>query len=404
MTDGGRMDDTSLTGRRAESRAWHIITCEFPPEVGGVGDFSMTIADALAPMATTHVWCPAAGGPSAPGRAVVHKDLSGFSPRDLARLGRALNATPGPRRLFVQWVPHGYGYRSLNMPFALWLLTRAWLRRDELQVMVHEPFVDLSPRPRQLAAGLIHRLMLLIVCLGASRVWTSTPSWIPVIRPYLLGRIRAMWLPVPAPSQRGEPSEAQPPAQPRARGPVVGHFGTHSPLVTNLLEPALDMVLAQTSATVWLIGQNSESFRARYIGSRARFSDRVHATGALTPDALSQALERCDVLLQPYPDGVSARRTSTLALLSAGKPVVTNGGRLTEPFWRCDPGVEIVDAPDPAVLADAVVRLLSGDRLRARVALAGRQLYARRFDVSHAVAALSDQPRAGAAVARSARV
>jgi glycosyltransferase involved in cell wall biosynthesis len=181
----------------------------------------------------------------------------------------------------------------------------------------------------------------------------------------------------------------------------VGHFGTHSPLVTNLLEPALDIVLAQTSATVWLIGQDSDSFRARYIGQRARFSDRVHATGALTPDALSETLARCDVLVQPYPDGVSARRTSTLALLRAGKPVVTNGGLLTEPFWRHDPGVEIVDAPDSAALADAVVHLLSSDLLRARVAQAGRHLYARRFDVSHALTALNDEPRVGAAAVRS---
>jgi 2-polyprenyl-3-methyl-5-hydroxy-6-metoxy-1,4-benzoquinol methylase len=176
---------------------------------------------------------------------------------------------------------------------------------------------------------------------------------------------------------------------------VVGHFSTHSPLVTNLLEPALDAVLAQTSATVWLIGQDGDRFRARYIGPRAWFSDRVHATGALTSDALSEALARCDVLLQPYPDGVSARRTSTLAALRAGKPVVTNGGRLTEPFWRHDPGVELVDAPDPAALGATLVRLLGDDVRLACVAQAGRQLYARRFDVSHALASLNHQPDRG---------
>ena len=30
-----------------------------------------------------------------------------------------------PRRLFVQWVPHGFGYKSLNMPFCLWVWRRA---------------------------------------------------------------------------------------------------------------------------------------------------------------------------------------------------------------------------------------------------------------------------------------
>src|SRR5712691_11569732 len=98
---------------------WHIITCEYPPQAGGVSDYSYLVASALAAAGDqVHEWCAAASGnpPSAP-VLVVHRDLGGFSPGDFHGVGKKLDEFPPPRRLLVQWVPHGYGYRSLNFYF-----------------------------------------------------------------------------------------------------------------------------------------------------------------------------------------------------------------------------------------------------------------------------------------------
>jgi len=55
--------------------------------------------------------------------------------------------------------------------------------------------------------------------------------------------------------------------------------------------------------------------------------------GGLTPEDLSSHVAACDVLIQPYLDGVSTRRTSFMAGLAHGRAIVTNHGRATEPLW-----------------------------------------------------------------------
>ena len=44
---------------------WHIVTSEYPPDVGGVSDYTRQVAEGLARMGDeVHVWCPrAAEGP-----------------------------------------------------------------------------------------------------------------------------------------------------------------------------------------------------------------------------------------------------------------------------------------------------------------------------------------------------
>src|SRR2546426_705918 len=106
---------------------WHLITSEYPPQSGGVSDYTHLLATGLAAEGeTVHVWCPSSSGePLQPGSVAVHRELGNISPSDLCRVGLKLNQFPAPRRLLVQWVPHGYGYRSMNLPVCLWLWQRA---------------------------------------------------------------------------------------------------------------------------------------------------------------------------------------------------------------------------------------------------------------------------------------
>ena len=59
----------------------------------------------------------------------------------------------------------------------------------------------------------------------------------------------------------------------------------------------------------------------------------MHAAGYLSPAELSAHIAACDLFVQPYPDGITSRRTSAMACLSRARPVVTTTGHLTEPLW-----------------------------------------------------------------------
>ena len=100
------------------------------------------------------------------------------------------------------------------------------------------------------------------------------------------------------------------------------------------------------SAHFLLIGSGSEAFRSALVARDRSLADRVSATGTLNAAELSAHIEACDVLLQPYPDGVTSRRTTTMAGLFARVPVVTTQGKLTERFWQEETPVKLAAVGD----------------------------------------------------------
>ena len=321
---------------------------------------------------------------------VVHRDLGAFSPLDCLRAGRLLNALPH-RRLLVQWVPHGYGYKSLNVPFAIWLAWRAWVRGDELHLMVHEPYMRAFWPPAHLAASLVERLMLAIVGTASTRVWLSIATWHDYVAPFVGRRTPVEWLPVPAPVTpvSAAASHEAPPGGAERRPHVVGHFSTFSPVVTALLEPALALALAGSEADVLLIGRDSEAFRDRFVRRYRAFDARVRATGTLDSASLTSRILECDLMLQPYPDGITGRNTSMLVALAFGRPVVSNTGLLTESLWEPSGAALLASGPDPSRLATAVLEALGNASLRAHTGRLGAALYAERFAIHNAVALLN---------------
>ena len=219
------------------------------------------------------MWGPS-GSVSEPGSAIlVHPELGAFRPADLRRADSLLDAYPSPRRLVVQWVPHGYGRRAMNVSFCLWLWRRS-IAGDSIELVVHEPFVTFSGGIRQWAVAAVQRAMTLIIMSAARRVWVTTRAWTPLLEPYLAGRgIAIQWLPVPS---NLPPADAVTVDEVRRRyasgkDGLVGHFGTHGPLVTSLLDDAIVLAAeAHPSARFLLIGSGSEAFRSALVTTRPR--------------------------------------------------------------------------------------------------------------------------------------
>lgn len=270
---------TPSAGRRIP---WHIITCEYPPQLGGVSDYTCQLAHGLASSGDeVHIWCPGAAG-SAPqiDGVEVHPILGNFSASDLRAAGRQLDRFPHPRHVLVQWVPHGYGYKSLNLPFCLWLWGRSARRRDQVDLMVHEPSLPFRKGHwRQNAAALVHRLMTVVVLRAAQRVYISTPAWEPRLRPYDWGCNHAFeWLPVPSNIQKVNNAEATAAirGQYAAGGPLLGHFGTFGQPTASMLRVIIPLLMQRVSgASLLLMGMGSSAFREELIRACPDLATRV---------------------------------------------------------------------------------------------------------------------------------
>jgi glycosyltransferase involved in cell wall biosynthesis len=372
---------------------WHIVTSEYPPDVGGVSDYTRQIAEGLARMGDeVHVWCPRAATEPVISRLHVHPALGRIRPEDLRRLAELLNAFPAPRRLLVQWVPHGFGYHSMNLWFCLWLAKRA-SAGDEIELMVHEPYLEFGRGPvRHVAMACVHRLMTVALLRSARKVWISIPAWEGRLRPYALGRrIPMQWLPIPGcvGEEAGRSAAAIRLRYAVDGQQVLGHFGSFSPAVTSLLDrrlpPLMDSAIAPS---LLLLGAGGERYRDALLTRHRAWFSRVHAAGYLSQTDLAAHIAACDLFIQPYPDGITSRRTSVMACLSQGRPVVTTIGHLTEPMWAETGAVASADIGDPDGFVAAARDLLDREDTRLALGRLGRRVYLERFSVTKVVTTL----------------
>jgi len=367
---------------------WHLITGEYPPQPGGVADYSQSVAWGLAAAGDeVIVWAPQCDGTVLNDGYVAVRRLPGhFGPKALAALDRGLRRRPG--RVLLQYAPHAFGWKAMNVPLCAWL----WARRRALDVMFHEvayPFEAGQPwKHRMLAAT--NRGMAYLLLRSAERVFVSIPGWIPILRSLDPRDPGPVWVPIPSnlPTEYPAPAIAAVRQRWLRNGTrwLVGHFSTYAPTITRLLEPALvTMLAAAPDVHVLLLGFGGQRFADRVVRRYPKLAGRATATGTLDATSAGAHIAACDVVLQPYHDGISTRRTSAMAGVSLGRPIVTTEGHLSESLWRITDAVEIAAADE---LATAVLGLLADPRRREALGKRAEELYRSHFAVEHTIRAL----------------
>jgi glycosyltransferase involved in cell wall biosynthesis len=370
---------------------WHIITGEYPPQPGGVSDYTWLVANGLAAAGNrVHVWAPQCGLPGNNAAAVrVHRLSSYFGPCALAALAHAIRADPACSVL-VQYVPHAYGFRAMNLPFCLWLNS---FRHADLTVMFHEVAFPIGPAQplKHNLLGAVTRLMARLVSHSATRIMVASARWQPML--IKLGATAPIsWVPVPSNIPVVEDAAAT--AKWRRRcteegGLLMGHFANYSDYSVERLSQVIPALLADRGRlSLLLLGSKSSELERGLLNTNRHLAGRVHASGPLPPQVLSPAIAACDLMVQPYPDGVSTRRGSMAALLAHGRAIVTTNGLATEQLWNGSGAVATAWADDPNGLRDVVSQMLSSDEVRHGYACSALELYDKRFALRHTIAAL----------------
>ncbi len=384
-----------------QPRRLHILTGEFPPTPGGVGDYSFLVSRGLARRGVeVHVWTSGreASATEEDG-VIVHRRVASWARRGLSALGEAIDRTPGPRELLVEYVPQNFGCRGLNVWFGPWLQARA-RRGDRVRTMFHELAYQASwaERPRFWLMHYLTRMMARDILKASHRVDVSIPAWEGRIRRLAPSFARPVcWMPVPSnvPVVNDPPAEAAVRSRVGAPGTtIVGTFGTYSEWMRGRLESALPKLLeGKPGRAALILGRGSGEFAAEMVRRDPGLEGRVTATGELESRPLSAHLMACDLLVQPYPDGVSSRRGTTMAGISHGRPVATTRGLLTEPLWAESGAVALATVDDVGALARVAEGLLADPSARESLGRAARALYDERFTVEETVRLLmADRP------------
>jgi glycosyltransferase involved in cell wall biosynthesis len=282
----------------------------------------------------------------------------------------------------------------MNVAFCLWLWFRSLFHKDRIELMIQECFMPFSKASwRQNVIAAAHRLMTLVVLRAAKHAWIALPDYKKRLRPYTLGRrLGFTWLPVPSNVAVIDDQLAVAEIRKRLapRGFLMGHFGTFGRSITEMLEHILPAVLRGVDSSLVLLGSGSKEFRERLISLCPDCKDRIHASGYLKDAELSGYLSACDVMIQPYPDGMTARRGSALAPLAHGRPVITNATACTESLWNEEGSVMLAAATGAAFL-EAVRQVQREPSEAKRLSEAARRTYLRYFEPAHMVSVIQGE-------------
>jgi glycosyltransferase involved in cell wall biosynthesis len=320
--------------------------------VDGIRDYTLRLADVLA----------AVEGVTADvlGQRALHSDLSGYD------------------AIVVQYNPFMYGRRGFAPRLLEAMLGIRRLRTPpRIGLMVHEPFVPMI-NWRWALMGLWQRGQLLALHALADVVFASIEAW-TVMLAQLRPRRPAYHLPVGSnlPDMRPQRAQARELLGISDETFVIAAFGTAHP--SRHLDYIVDTanVIAESGIEVALQNLGAGVPPLHGLGRRVHVSQ----PGYQAPAALAQCLAASDLFLAPFVDGVSTRRTTMMAALQNGLPVVATDGPLTDKILRNRPhALHLVPVARKAAFIEAAMELALTPSARDLLGRAARELYEEQFD------------------------
>jgi glycosyltransferase involved in cell wall biosynthesis len=277
--------------------------------------------------------------------------------------------------VLLQYNPFSYG----RWGFAPWLpLDLRALRRAGIPVavMIHEAFVGATAgRQRLLAAW--QRVQLRLILEQSQLAFTSTEG--------LIETVRGIGVDVPIhhlPVASNLPDERLARDATRLRlglsddDLALVAFGTGHP--SQLTKWVSRAALASKSVEARTVVLNLGAGASRLTDIEAEM--RVVTPGELSAGDLAAHIAAGDVFVAPFSDGVSTRRTTVMAALQHGLPVVGTRGFATDSVLSSAPGaLALVECGRLDLLENEVREAVANRGKRADMSRAARALYESRF-------------------------
>ncbi|MCS7260157.1 MAG: glycosyltransferase family 4 protein [Anaerolineae bacterium] len=354
-----------------------LLTGEYPPMQGGVGDHTRHLARHLSRLAVevdVLTSCRAVPRDATPG-IVVHPAITGWGWRCWPQITRWL-AAHQPDVLHIQYQAAAYDLAGWINGLPWWLRGRR--RRPRLVGKLH----DLRGPDRFPKAGPIRWWCVQALARYADRVITTNLEDEQTLRRY-------PWATHVCRIPLGSNVEVRPPVQYNRqdwrirlgvgeRSVLLAYFGFLNPskggealiqALDGLVRRGHDVHLVMIGAQVGDVDVTNRTYLERVQGCirECDLAARVHWTGHIPPEEVSAALLAADVVVMPYRDGVSFRRTTFIAALRHGCAVVTTLPTVELPELRDGENALLVPRDDVEALVHAIARVIQDEALAARL-------------------------------------
>jgi glycosyltransferase involved in cell wall biosynthesis len=392
-----------------------LVSAEYPPDVGGVGDHTARLAAELAirghavDVVTSAARARSVPPVPPPGSTRPVEPLRVVSRWDWRILGTIprLASDRGWDVLHIQYQTGAYGLHPAINLLPFWLQRRALRRRPAILTTLHdlrEPYIFPKAGPlRRLAVTRIARDSDLAVVVAVEDVTGLAGS---LAAPGEGPGVNVRHVPL------GNHFEGVAPSFDRAAwrsrlglsptSELVGHLGfvNRSKAVNELVRATGTLVQRGRDIHLLFIGEplgTADPTNRVYLAEVRRLIEqlhlapRVHWTGMQTPGEIGAWLRCLDVAALPFRDGASARRTSLIAAWSHGTPVVTTAPAYWPAWHEGDPPAATIGtaALSADTLAATLEALLNGPEQRRRLRDAGTRM-ARQFTWPSVVAQTLD--------------
>jgi len=362
------------------------ITAEYPPRVGGVGDYVRRLSREFAARGheVTVVTTEGLGGePARPGAASprVLSVVKSWNLRGLPRLWKVLNELEADAYV-LEYVAYMYG-RGGVAPWLLAFFLAFKLRRNKTLVLnAHELWRPAYRSRRDKALTLLSFLVFLGGAWAGTRV-VVTNDFRRNLLTGVLGMDPARVRKIPVGANVEPPGRSASPRRGDGEFRVMTFGSWHE---DRSVEDLVDAVMALRAtrpvrlSVIGSFGDNDEQrARVRALRDRAGPDGWLDLEEDVPPARVSDYFARADAYVSPLAGGPSGRRGSVMAALAHGVPLVAYDGYERDGVFRDGYNVVLLRGGNGAGIRAALGALMTDEGRGRALAAAGRATFEEYF-------------------------
>jgi hypothetical protein len=289
----------------------------------------------------------------------------------------SVRSVPDAGSVVIEYNPFSWGRRGFAPTLAASLRALGQRRpRPTIALMVHEPFMPFSG-VRAAAMGTYQRIQLANLRRASDLAFVSTETWVEKVARWGPSRpVHVLPVGSTLPDRRASRAAERARLQIADDELVVAAFGTdHPSRLMGHVTAAVTALLVDGHRTVFL-NLGAEAPRPQALPPEVR----VIAPGNRRLEETAALLSTADLFLAPFADGVSTRRTTVMAALQHGLPVVGTRGESTGPLLGgASDALVLAPADRVHLFVSSAAWLAENARARAELGRHGRALFDRHF-------------------------